>query len=47
VAATGLEGTVWNCVRGGAGGGEGKVLHQRALGMELHRAVGMALSCSR
>jgi len=33
-------------VREGAGGGEGKVLHQRVVGMEqLPRAVGMAPSC--
>ena len=24
----------WSCVRGGAAGGEGKGLHQRAVGME-------------
>ena len=31
---TGPEGTAWSCVRGGAAGGEGKDLHQRAVGME-------------
>lgn len=34
MAATGPEGTAWSCVRGGAAGGEGKGLHQRAVGME-------------
>ena len=34
MTATGPEGTAWNCVRGGAAGGEGKGLHQRAVGME-------------
>jgi len=28
VTATGPEGTTWSCVRGGAGGGQGQVLHQ-------------------
>lgn len=34
MTATGPEGTAWSCVRGGAAGGEGKGLHQRAVGME-------------
>ena len=34
MTATGPEGTAWSCVRGGAAGGEGQVLHQRAVGME-------------
>jgi len=34
VTATGPEGTAWSCVRGGAAGGEGQRLHQRAVGME-------------
>ena len=34
VTATGPEGTAWNCVRGGAAGGQRKGLHQRAVGME-------------
>jgi len=34
VTATGPDGTAWSCVRGGAAGGEGKGLHQRAVGME-------------
>ena len=34
MAATGPEGTAWSCVRGGAAGGEGKGLHQRAMGMD-------------
>jgi len=40
VTATGPEGTAWSCVRGGAAGGQGKGLHQRALGME-HDAQGV------
>jgi len=32
VTVTGPEGTAWSCVRGGAGSGEGKGLHQRAVG---------------
>jgi len=32
--ATGPEGTAWSCVRAGAAGGQGKGLHQRAVGME-------------
>ena len=40
------RGNAWSCVRGGAAGGEGKGLHQRAVGMEqLPRAVGAAWSC--
>ena len=35
--ATGPEGTAWSCARGGAAGGQGKGLRQRAAGME--RAV--------
>jgi len=34
VTATGPEGTAWSCVRGGAAGGEGKGLRERAVGME-------------
>ena len=34
MTATGPEGTAWSCVRGGAGGGEGQVVHQRAVGTE-------------
>jgi len=34
VTVTGPEGTAWSCVRGGAAEGEGKGLHQRAVGME-------------
>ena len=34
MTATGPEGTAWSCVRGGAAGGEGRGLHQRAVGME-------------
>ena len=34
MTVTGPEGTAWSCVRGGAAGGEGKGLHQRAVGME-------------
>jgi len=34
VTATGPEGTAWSCDRGGAAGGEGKGLHQRAGDME-------------
>ena len=34
MTATGPEGTAWSCVRGGAAGGEGQGLHQRAVGME-------------
>ena len=34
MTATGPEGTAWSCVRGGAAGGEGKGLRQRAGGME-------------
>ena len=30
----GPEGTAWSCVRGGAAGGWGQGLHQRAVGME-------------
>ena len=41
VTATGPEGTARSCVSGQAAGGEGKGLHQRAVGMEqLPRAVG-------
>ena len=34
MTATGPEGTAWSCVRGGTGGGEGQVVHQRAVGTE-------------
>jgi len=34
VTVTGPEGTAWSCVRGGAAGGQGQVLHQRLVGME-------------
>ena len=34
VTATGPEGTAWSCARGGTAEGEGKGLHQRAVGME-------------
>jgi len=34
VTATGPKRTAWRCARGGAAGGEGQVLHQRAVGME-------------
>ena len=34
MTATGPEGTAWSCVRGGAAGGEGQGLRQRAVGME-------------
>ena len=34
MTATGPEGTAWSCVRGGAAGGQGVVLHQRAVGTE-------------
>ena len=34
MTATGPEGTAWSRVRGGAAGGEGQGLHQRAVGME-------------
>ena len=34
VTEPGPEGTAWSCVRGGAAGGQGRVLHQRAVGME-------------
>jgi len=34
VTATGPEGTACSCVRGGAAGGQGMVLHQRAVDME-------------
>ena len=34
VTATGPEGMAWSCVRGGAAGGQGWGLHQRAVGME-------------
>ena len=34
MTVTGPEGTAWSCVRGGAAGGEGQGLHQRAVGME-------------
>ena len=34
MTATGPEGTAWSSVRGGAAGGEGKGLRQRAVGME-------------
>ena len=44
MTATGPEGTAWSCVRGGAAGGQGVVLCQRVVGMELPRAVGTALS---
>ena len=30
---TGPEGTAWSCVRGGAGGSQGQVLHHREVGM--------------
>ena len=32
LTVTGPEGTAWSCVRGTAAGGEGKGLHQRAVG---------------
>ena len=34
MTATGPEGTAWSCVRGGAAGGEGQGVPQRAVGME-------------
>ena len=34
MTATGPEGTAWSCVKGGADGGEGRGLHQRAVGVE-------------
>ena len=34
MTATGPEETAWNCVRGGLGGGEGQVVHERAVGTE-------------
>ena len=34
VTVIGPEETTWSCVRGGAAGGQGKGLHQRAVGME-------------
>jgi len=34
VTATGPEGTAWSCVRGGAAGGQGQGVHQRAVSME-------------
>ena len=34
MTATGPEGTAWSCARGGAAGGEGQGLHQRAVAME-------------
>ena len=34
VTATGPGGTAWSCVRGGTAGGQGMVLHQRAVGTE-------------
>ena len=34
MTATGPEGTAWSCVRGGAAGGQGQGLLQRAVGME-------------
>jgi len=30
---TGPEGTAWSCVRGGAAGGQGQVINQRAVGV--------------
>lgn len=40
------EGTAWNCVREKSGGGKGKALPQRTLGMaQLSRDIHMALSC--
>ena len=34
MTATGPEGTAWSCVRGGAAGGQGNGLRQRAVSME-------------
>ena len=46
MTATGPEGTAWSCVRGGAAGGEGKALHQRAVGMEQPaQGSGHSLEC--
>ena len=45
MTATGPERMAWSCVRGGATGGWGQGLHQRAVGMEgLPRAAGTAPS---
>ena len=33
MTAAGPEGMAWSCARGGAAGGKGKGLHQRAVGM--------------
>ena len=46
VTATGPEGTARSCARGGSGGGQGKAVPQRALGMaQAARAAGTAPSC--
>ena len=46
LTAMGPEGTVWSCARGGSGGGQGKAVPQRALGMaQAARAAGTAPSC--
>lgn len=55
MTVTGLEGTAWSCVRGGAAGCEGQGLHQRAVGMEqpaqgstgLCRVQGVFGQCSQ
>ena len=39
MTATGPEGTAWSCVRGGAAGGEGQGLLQRAVGTALSAGV--------